>query len=395
MKIKIVTVALISVLILAFVIFSGDQQLIGLITGYSEDDINIGVITTKVVGDPTTELSNDVKQGLDIAADEINSEGGINGKQVNLIYLEDYGVLENTDNIFGQIAQNNISVVFVVFSVSAFKVAPLAEKNNIILFSPSVFDPRYDEKSPSYLDRINYDVPNNLNYSDLGDYVFRNYVSLDDYTYALGKFLLENNYSEKNILLVYDNGTLEGILSKELFLSNIKSRLGIGAGLEIEDDSVEQRYDEIKNFDPEVIYLSVPRRYECDTIELVKYLNLSGKMIVPYAREEKWCYEDVLYVYRDSKPVNATYEAFISKHGPLPKVYSRTAYDALKIISSTLNNCSYQNSTCIKDELYNIQDYPGISGWTSFDENGDAIKPILIKTINGGIPTEVAEILPN
>jgi branched-chain amino acid transport system substrate-binding protein len=40
--------------------------------------------------------------------------------------------------------------------------------------------------------------------------------------------------------------------------------------------------------------------------------------------------------------------------------------------------------TCIKDQLYKIKDYPGASGKTSFDENGDALKEIIIKTIKNG-----------
>ena len=36
------------------------------------------------------------------------------------------------------------------------------------------------------------------------------------------------------------------------------------------------------------------------------------------------------------------------------------------------------------DKLYKIKDYQGVSGLTTFDENGDVIKPVAIKTVLNG-----------
>ena len=35
----------------------------------------------------------------------------------------------------------------------------------------------------------------------------------------------------------------------------------------------------------------------------------------------------------------------------------------------------------IKAGLYALKNYPGVSGVTSFDENGDVVKPVIFKTV--------------
>jgi branched-chain amino acid transport system substrate-binding protein len=59
------------------------------------------------------------------------------------------------------------------------------------------------------------------------------------------------------------------------------------------------------------------------------------------------------------------------------------AYDGLKIITPALSRCS-SDTDCIKDYLYGLKGYIGVTGPTSFDSQGDILKPILIKWVHGG-----------
>jgi len=42
------------------------------------------------------------------------------------------------------------------------------------------------------------------------------------------------------------------------------------------------------------------------------------------------------------------------------------------------------DSTKIKDYLYTVRNYPGASGITTFDKNGDVVKSIFIKIYRDG-----------
>ena len=64
-------------------------------------------------------------------------------------------------------------------------------------------------------------------------------------------------------------------------------------------------------------------------------------------------------------------------------MYSANSYDALKILANIINKSGY-NADKIKHALYKTKNYPGVSGLTTFDNNGDVIKPVIIKTVRNG-----------
>ena len=43
-----------------------------------------------------------------------------------------------------------------------------------------------------------------------------------------------------------------------------------------------------------------------------------------------------------------------------------------------------EDTICLRDELYKVENYSGLSGIISFDENGDVIKPTAIRTVKNG-----------
>jgi len=71
------------------------------------------------------------------------------------------------------------------------------------------------------------------------------------------------------------------------------------------------------------------------------------------------------------------------KNNEEPSNWSANSYDAVMMVINCIDNYGY-NSENIKKCLYNIKDYPGIGGKTTFDEYGEVIKPTIIKTIKEG-----------
>ena len=66
-----------------------------------------------------------------------------------------------------------------------------------------------------------------------------------------------------------------------------------------------------------------------------------------------------------------------------PTYYSALAYDATNIICLSLKNANY-DVTKVKDEIYKIKNFKGISGLTSLDKNGDVSKPVSLKVVKDG-----------
>ena len=64
-----------------------------------------------------------------------------------------------------------------------------------------------------------------------------------------------------------------------------------------------------------------------------------------------------------------------------PEIYSAQSYDALKIIALAIKRGNSFTADSIRNQLYKIQNYDGVSGITSFNKNGDVNKPAIIKFV--------------
>jgi len=98
--------------------------------------------------------------------------------------------------------------------------------------------------------------------------------------------------------------------------------------------------------------------------------------------------EDFFYVYpyndaSDTTSMKTYREKYIAKYNETPEMLSANIYDTLHILSICFEQVG-DDIDQVKSCLYGIKDYQGASGILSFDENGDVIKPFLIKTIKNG-----------
>ena len=94
------------------------------------------------------------KRGLDLATEKINNNGGVNGKPLRVIYEDDQmSGRVATNAIQKLITIDRVPVIIGAFGSSVtLAIAPIAEKNKVVLFSAS-----------STADAIR----------DAGDYIFR------------------------------------------------------------------------------------------------------------------------------------------------------------------------------------------------------------------------------
>jgi branched-chain amino acid transport system substrate-binding protein len=75
--------------------------------------------------------------------------------------------------------------------------------------------------------------------------------------------------------------------------------------------------------------------------------------------------------------------SYMTKYGRPSEGFAALAYDGLMIIAAVIKKVG-TNSERIKDELYKVKDFPGVTGNTTFDDHGDVIKAIIIKTVKNG-----------
>jgi ABC-type branched-subunit amino acid transport system substrate-binding protein len=90
---------------------------------------------------------------------------------------------------------------------------------------------------------------------------------------------------------------------------------------------------------------------------------------------------DVFYAEDSKKNVREFIAAFEELHGQSPGFIEALAYDTAMINFHTLSNPAIRSRKDLKDALKNLRDFEGVTGFTSFKENGDAVKKLYLLQI--------------
>jgi branched-chain amino acid transport system substrate-binding protein len=336
-------------------------------TRKEEKEIKIGVIAA-LTGDAAI-YGVPAVQGIELAAEEINARGGINGKKIKLI-IEDskcnpqFGV--NAANKL--ISKDKVKVIIGgICSSVTMAVAPIANKNKVILFSPQSAAPQ-----------IRY----------AGDFIFRNWPS-SDIEGKIAAELAHNKLKLRKAAIVFINNDY-GIGVKTSFINEFQK---IGGNVVLEEGIDEGTTDfrtilaKIKNSNPEFIYLATYLKEGSKFLIQAKEIGLNISILAPDAL----CNEELIklagkaaegiivttFAYNpesSQENIKRFVNSYKEKFGIIPNNYAAHGYDALMIIAQAISKVGY-NAEKIRDYLYQLKDYPGVSGNTSFDEYGDVIKP--------------------
>jgi len=91
----------------------------------------------------------------------------------------------------------------------------------------------------------------------------------------------------------------------------------------------------------------------------------------------------------DTPNVQAFTSAFEQTFATRPGFIEAVAYDSAHIIFQMLSNTDIHFKSRLKDELLSLVDYPGVTGKTSFDYKGDALKKLYVLKIKGNRFVEI------
>ncbi|MCK4348918.1 MAG: penicillin-binding protein activator [Thermoplasmatales archaeon] len=318
------------------------------------------------------------KRGIELALEDINSKKII-GENIKIIYEDSQGEPQKSVSAFQKLI-NIDKVKFVLgpaTSPEVLSIAPLAERNKVLILTSTASAPEI---------------------THAGDYIFRNVMSdiFDGKALALFAF---KKLKEKRAGIMYVNNDYGNGLAKS-FKKNFES---LGGKVEIEqsfertDADFRTQLTRIKGKRPDVILLFGMGYTDMgiilrQSVELgIKTQILSHSLfedpeILKLAGKGA---EGVYYTYRVFDPdseeevVKKFVEKFERKYRAKPDVYSALFYDAMRILAYALEKGGVSVERC-KNALYNIKDFPGVVGETTFDKNGDVIKPIGIKKVENG-----------
>ncbi len=325
----------------------------------AQEPIKFGIIMP-LTGDAAS-IGQSVVNAVNLAADEINANGGIDGRQVQII-AED-GKCDGKDAVDAMnklVSVDNVKyIVGAGCSAETLAVAPIAEANKIVMISPASSNPAI---------------------TNSGDYIFRDYPS-DTLAGDFDAKYLYNNGAKSVAVAECQSDYCTGLA--DVF---IKSYTALGGKIVFHEsyprDVTDMRtiLSKIRDANPDAIYMP---SYTESTVLAFKEAKELGIPSDKFFGGDAW---DDPTIWSQTQGVSdgAQYtvvgadvpqefkQKFAAKYGADAALTlgATQGYDALYIFKNAIEQAG-DNPEAVKDALYNVQGYKGYSGTISFDSNGD------------------------
>jgi len=336
------------------------------------DVIKIGVIAP-LTGEGAT-YGEAMKEGIDLAVEEINSNGEITGKSIKVFYQDTKLSPKEGINGFNYLVQREgVAVVIGAAGSSvSLAVAPHANQNKVVLISPI-----------STADAL----------SDAGEYFFRNIPRNTYQAITVAEFLI-NEMNLKNFAIFYENVDY-GKNMENVFRNRVEKNEGkilISESYDTGQKDFKASLHKIKQHNLDAVF--IPGTYNENALILRQKAELGIESIFiggdgAYSPEllriagsnAEGFYLTMIGFDKNSEIYKNYRNKFFKKYSKEPDIYSGFSYDIVKILALVMKRGNLTGEK-IKNELLKI-DYLGVSGRNKFDKNGDVEKPYnIFKVIN-------------
>ncbi len=116
-----------------------------------------------------------------------------------------------------------------------------------------------------------------------------------------------------------------------------------------------------------------------DTWETNDFLSVGGKEVEGATLSTAFARESA-----DTEEAKIFLEEYDKENTEEPSALTALGYDTYLIVRNAIERAGSADPQAIRDALAETKDFPGATGLTTLDENGDAIKPAVIKEVVDG-----------
>lgn len=322
---------------------------------------------------PVAVYGVEAKNGVELAVQEINAAGGVNGKMIELIAEDDEGNPEKSVNAYKKLtAKDNVKMIIGSLTSGCTQaIASLAQSQKVIVVAPA-----------ATMESI----------TDAGDYIFR-VCFIDPFQGTVGAKFAAENLGKKKSAVLYDVGNDYSVGLYENFK---KGFVASGGALVAEesyntgDKDFNAQLTKIKNANPDVVYL--PDYYS--TVALIaKQLRAQG-ISVPIIGADGWggitenAGNEVLNgFYSDHYAADSTdpkvvefVTKYTGKYNSTPTAFAALGYDAMYVIKDAIAASKSTDSSKIRDSLAKTTG-SYVTGNLEFDANRNPTKSAVMLEI--------------
>ena len=327
------------------------------------------------------------KNGSQLAIDEINAAGGINGKQIEAIFEDDENKPATAPNAITKlIEQDNVDVVFGSYASScSIAMTPIAAQNQKVMISVGSTNAKVTAEG--------------------GEYIFRA-CFIDPLQGEVGATFVKDELKADKVAMMYDVGKDYCVGISDTFRETFTAAGGeiVYEGKYNTGDSDFKSYlTEIKNSDATVLY--VPDDYDVVGLiaKQVKEIGLDIQLMSSDSCSDPGLVEiggDAVegtyftdHVSIQSENLSSFVASYKDKFGEDPGSFAVLGYDAVYIAKAAIEAAGSTDSDAIKEALKALDADCGTTHY-KFDENGDPIKSVVVNQVSAGGFNFVKEIAP-
>ena len=331
---------------------------------------------------PQATFGQSVHNGVMMAIDEINTAGGVKGRQIKVITEDDQSRADAAANAVSKLISQNgvIALLGEVASSSSLAAAPIAQANKVPMISPSSTNPAVTEK---------------------GDYIFR-MCFIDPYqgeamaSYMAGELGMRRAAILVDVRSDYSTGLAEYF--ERAFTARggkIVARQSYTEG----DNDFRSQLTTIRAANPEVIF--VPGYYNDigqiaiqardlgirvplaggDGWESPKLLEIGGKAL------EGTFYSNHYFAGDPDPTVRQFVEKYRERFGQTPDSLAALGYDSAGVLADSMRRAATLDGPSIRDAIAATKGFRGVTGTITLgpDRNPVGKRLVIVEVRNGDL----------
>ncbi len=316
---------------------------------------------------------------IKLATDEVNRNGGVDGKQVELVVEDDHS---NTQEVPGLV--NNLikedqvdALLAEPISTRAMIAAPIAQENKVVMISSASVKPELTMQ---------------------GDYIFRACFISSTEGEAIAKFA-RTRLKAKTAAIILDWKNDYAVVLAGFFQESfikLGGQIVVKQAYEAGDQDMSAQFVSIKSHAPDIIF--APGFYTTAPI-VARTAKQSGVKSILIG-SDGWDSPDLLQ--GGSEPFAGVYFAnhfwvgsedplvkkfvadYRAKYGVTPDAGAAAAYDAARMLFDAFKRAKSNDKSAVRDALAQTKDFAGVTGKITLDKNRNALVPVYMLRIEKG-----------
>jgi branched-chain amino acid transport system substrate-binding protein len=348
--------------------------------------IVVGEYGSKTGSQATFGLSTD--EGVKLAVSERNAAGGIHGRQIKLVFLDDQGKQQEATTAVTRLIDEDHAVAIIGEVASSLSLAggAVCQKNGIPMISPSSTNERVTK---------------------IGDMISR-VCFIDSFQGYVGASFAREKLNFTRAAVLYDRTQA---YSKGLGADFKKAFTKLGGTIVTEqayssgDNDYSAQLTSIKSADPQFIY--VPGYYT-EVVNIARQARQLG-ITCPMIGGDGWvsdelknagsaldgCFFSDHYAKEDDRPEVKTFlKNFKAAYNQDPDSMAALGYDAANLLFDAMDRAGSTNGKALAAAINSTKDFKAVTGNITIDEHRDAKKGAVIQQLKNGSYTFFARVEP-